>query len=425
MREFEFIDEIIARNALLPASVLVPPGDDMAMVKLPASCGGRLRLVIGSARLAKAESSLADALRALEGCAPRASVVGVVAAADAPDSLVRGGAETLRARGAACGAPVVGGDFATLDGGCASSDIAGGLVATAVLGCCDGCACDAEAVEARDAPDGEVLLACDAAIEGRHAPPGIDPAVLARKAVLRNLSDVAAMGNARAVALAATVILAADDDPTAADRIEAGLRACGASWGAVCTSLDLHRVARGSFPTTIVVAVLATKLVAGRSVACRGDARAGDGVFVTGSIGGAWDPRTGLGRHLDFAPRIAEAHALSAMLGERLGAMIDVSDGLGRDLGHIARRSGCDLWIDLSRIPVPAGIDALAAIGHGEDYELALTARGEVPSAVGGVPLTRIGTVVPARGQPAVRVQHGSRIFDAGALGHEHGSTLR
>jgi thiamine-monophosphate kinase len=150
----------------------------------------------------------------------------------------------------------------------------------------------------------------------------------------------------------------------------------------------------------------------------RADARVGDGVYVTGTIGGAWDAATGLGRHLDFTPRIAAAHALAAALGDRLGAMIDVSDGLGRDLGHIASQSKVAMELELASVPCAAGIAPREAIGQGEDYELAFTARGGVPREAAGVRVTRIGTVVVGAGE--VRVRDGTEWFKVDALGFEH-----
>jgi thiamine-monophosphate kinase len=103
--------------------------------------------------------------------------------------------------------------------------------------------------------------------------------------------------------------------------------------------------------------------------------------------------------------------------------MIDVSDGLGRDLGHIARMSGVSVELDLTEIPVPEGIDPLAALGHGEDYELAFTARGEVPQSAGGVRITRIGTVLHDPAAPGrVLVRRAMGDLDLSAQGFEHGA---
>ena len=262
-----------------------------------------------------------------------------------------------------------------------------------------------------------LLVASDSVIEGRHVPMGIDPYVIGRKVVLRNLSDVAAMANATPLASVVSAVLPAGTSDERAWRLHEGLRDTSRAWGApvvggdLATSVDARVIA-------VSLTILAVTLDESRGVATRADAKVGDGVFVTGAIGGAWDPATGLGRHLDFTPRLAVAHELSRTLGDRLGAMIDVSDGLGRDLGHVASMSRVAIELDLARIPVHAGVDPRIAIGQGEDYELAFTARGDVPSVVAGVPVTRIGSVVAGDG--AVRASIGGTWFDARAAGFEH-----
>jgi len=304
MREFELLDRIFALNAQLPASVLIPPGDDMALVSLAG--------------------------------------------------------------------------------------------------------CD------------RVLIAADSAIEGKHAPLGCDPFVIGRKAVLRNLSDVAAMGGARPVATVACATLPANIDAARAWRLAEGLRQTAAAWGAPLVGGDIAMMPASVAGAPIVasVTILAVPVLRDARIATRADARAGDGVYVTGVIGGAWDAATGLGRHLDFIPRLAVAQALAAQLGHALGAMIDVSDGLGRDLGHIASLSRVAIEIDLARVPTAAGVAPRVAIAQGEDYELAFTARGEVPRELAGVAITQIGVVVA--GEPAVRARDGSAWFDATTAGFEH-----
>lgn len=264
-----------------------------------------------------------------------------------------------------------------------------------------------------------LLIAADMAIEGRHAPWGCDPFVLGRKAVLRNLSDVAAMANARPVAVVATVVLPTGTTEARAWRLYEGLRDTAAAWDAPLVGGDLARTSSADplAPLEASVAIVAVPRFAARGFALRSHARVGDGVYVSGSIGGAWAADGG-GRHLDFMPRIALAHALDDLLGDALGAMIDVSDGLGRDLGHVAERSRVAIELELDRVPVTRGVAPRAAIAQGEDYELAFTARGKVPAELAGVAITRIGSVVAGDG--AVRVRDGAASFDARTLGFEH-----
>ncbi|MFZ9880377.1 MAG: thiamine-phosphate kinase, partial [Phycisphaerales bacterium] len=393
MREFELIDDIVRQNGALPAHVVVPPGDDMAVVRVPRATDGAIAVTVGlSARRADAHRSWRrdgeDALAAVEHATmhleEQSGVASLANIIFRPDTTLADAREWQRgfaARGLVAQLPVVGGDVAQ-----ASGDFG-------ALACVFGFSmvppsARARAIAVDDAPDREFLLACDAAIEGRHVPRGFDPARIARKAVLRNLSDVAAMGCARPVAIAAGVFGSAALGARETSRIERSLRESGAAFGMPLAGFASH-ACEGDCPLCVCVAIVAVKLAPDGVPALRSHARPGDGVFVTGSIGGAWDAATGLGRHLDFTPRLGTAHALSKELGARLGAMIDVSDGLGRDLGHVAELSQVAIDLDLARLPVAAGLDPRAALGHGEDYELAFTARGEVPSELAGVPVTR------------------------------------
>jgi thiamine-monophosphate kinase len=159
----------------------------------------------------------------------------------------------------------------------------------------------------------------------------------------------------------------------------------------------------------------------------RGGAGEGDLIAVTGELGGAAaalrliegagaglpdDLSFGLReRQLDPQPRLVEGLALAA---SGATAMIDLSDGLGADAGHIAAESGVGLEIDAGAIPLQAGVREVAievgedplelASGGGEDFELLAClpegsldrARGQVANAGGS--LTVIGHCVPGEG---------------------------
>src|SRR5690606_28197013 len=110
----------------------------------------------------------------------------------------------------------------------------------------------------------------------------------------------------------------------------------------------------------------------------RAGARPGDGIYVTGPLGGSI-----LSRHMTFEPRITLARALAAT--GQVTAMIDLSDGLSRDLPHICRASAVGAIVEATRIPIHtdaatlAAQDGVAALEHalhdGEDHELLLTGR--------------------------------------------------
>ena len=122
----------------------------------------------------------------------------------------------------------------------------------------------------------------------------------------------------------------------------------------------------------------------------------GDVVCVTGSLGGSL-----LGKHLCFRPRRQEA--LSLAEGDRITAMMDISDGLSTDLARLCRRSRVGAVIDARRVPIsdqartredPLG----SALHEGEDFELLFTLSRREYSCLQGrwrhtTPITQIGTI--------------------------------
>jgi thiamine-monophosphate kinase len=175
----------------------------------------------------------------------------------------------------------------------------------------------------------------------------------------------------------------------------------------------------------------------------RGGAKPGDLLAVTGELGGAAaalallqgsgdaaslspERRAALlARQLDPRPRLREGVALAAA---GASSMIDVSDGLGADAGHLAAASGCRLEIELERVPIADGVAEVAgsdgaaielAAGGGEDYELLVTlppdrveaARDAVAEA--GSPLTEIGYATEGQGV-RLRLPGGGEIAPRG-----------
>ena len=176
-----------------------------------------------------------------------------------------------------------------------------------------------------------------------------------------------------------------------------------------------------SHPLVCSVPVLAEP--ASERAITRSGAKIDDMVYVTGELGGAIEP-DGLGRHLTFTPRVQEAIQLVTALGERLHAMIDISDGLGRDESHIAQRSGVHIRSAAGRLPCHPGIDWRRAMSDGEDYELCFTATGDIPVRLGEVPVTAVGEVVksPGKDAPLVAVLEEGRVIRADELGWQHES---
>jgi thiamine-monophosphate kinase len=265
--------------------------------------------------------------------------------------------------------------------------------------------------------DGHVLVAADQVIEGRHFLRGTDLDLVARKAVARNVSDVAAM----AAIPRATVATAALPRGMADRDVEAladGLRRWAAHWGCPMVGGDVG-VQAADGPLVVSVSILAQPGPGGR-VVTRAGAMAGDLLCVTGALGGSLSS-DGRGRHLTFEPRVPQALALAAVLGGRLHAMIDVSDGLARDAGHLADAEGLAVEVDAACVPCAPGSSWQGALGDGEDHELAFACAGAPPAAVEGVPVTVIGRfVMRAPGAPLVVAIEGPRRIPADDAGWEH-----
>jgi len=262
-----------------------------------------------------------------------------------------------------------------------------------------------------------LALSIDLSLEGVHfRTDWLSFREIGWRATAAALSDLAAEG---AQPLGVLVSLAVPDNrqrrpgnASPAVQIMSGVAAAVRSIGAHVLGGDLVRSRR------YLVDVCALGLVR-RPVRRRG-ARPGDGVWVTGRLGGAGLALAALrtGRRLAPALRRRFAHpvpriAAGAWLARRgAHAMIDVSDGLAADAGHLAAASGVGLALELERLPCWPGVTPLAAARSGEEYELLVA----LPRAFGErdarafrratrLPLTRIGRCVAGRG---IRMtQHG------------------
>lgn len=163
-------------------------------------------------------------------------------------------------------------------------------------------------------------------------------------------------------------------------------------------------------------------------VVTRGGARPGDLLAVTGTLGGraarrlaATRDRQWLGAEHAPRPRLEAGRALAR--GHLAHAMLDISDGLASDAGHLARASDVGLEIDLAAVPIDPdavrlspGLRAAAvelALGGGEDYELLVALAPEhvelARAAVRDTTLTVVGTVVEARYGMVLVEENGNR----------------
>jgi thiamine-monophosphate kinase len=274
--------------------------------------------------------------------------------------------------------------------------------------------------------DRSLLVTTDALVDGVHFRRGwLSPRALGERAYRVNASDVAAMGGwPRAAVMALEV---PRGTPTAIlDGIVAGFVRAARAHGAVLVGGNLARGPR----LAITVTLLGRP---GRRIVTRGGARPGDVVFVTGALGaGAAAVRARRGGRTAAFPAVPDRVAVGAALAGIASAMIDVSDGLLQDLGHVARASGVAIRVAADRIPLAAACRRLPrregltlAVAGGEDYELAGTVPRGRRAALQriarrlGCPCTEIGEVVA--GRPAVRLLDASgRALHVARAGFDH-----
>jgi thiamine-monophosphate kinase len=308
-------------------------------------------------------------------------------------------------------------------------------------------------------PGEELVVTTDFSIEGRHFRRAWHPPeAIGHKCLARGLSDIAAMG---ARPIAAFVSLAIPRDLTQPPRVPhvshlrraskseswitrfyTGLLALAEREHVTLAGGDLSESPSLAFADIIVIGA-APK---GRAL-LRSTARAGDIVYVTGTLGAAaaelarleaaskpaslghtlpqrWVPHPGEARvgerdadqashpHFYPQPRLAAGHAL---LRRRLAtACIDISDGLSTDLLHLCEESKLSAEIDAAAIPVDAAATLQQALHGGDDYELLFTAspRARVPRQLGGVAIHPIGRLLarkPRGPLMTLTAQSGSR----------------
>jgi len=274
----------------------------------------------------------------------------------------------------------------------------------AVLGVGDDCALLAPA------PGMQLCVTSDMLVEGRHFLSTVAPERLGHKALAVNLSDLAACG---AEPLAFTLALAL---PRADERFLQGF--ADGLWAlADRHGIDLVGGDTTAGPLNICITAIG-QVPAGQAL-LRSGARAGDELWVSGTLGNARaalevfrgtlqppaDAFAALRQSMELPePRVA--------LGQRLrgvaSSAIDVSDGLLGDLGHVLQRSAVGARLDADALPRSAQLAALppatqleCLLHGGDDYELLFTAAPEQQAAVraaalaAGVPVSRIGRIEP------------------------------
>lgn len=233
-----------------------------------------------------------------------------------------------------------------------------------------------------------LLLKTDTVVEGVHFTPETPAKLIGRKAMARVISDFAAMAATPHHALI-TLIAPPQTPVKRVLEVYAGLRDMADSYGVNIVGGETSSGSQLIITVSMTGTAPAKKWIS-RSAACMGD-----WLYVTGSLGGSIR-----GKHLKFEPRLKEAHWIAQNLPVR--AMMDISDGLAKDLPRLGAASGVSFEIDPKDIPRNPGCTFEQAMGDGEDYELLLALSAEMTpaqvkewkTAFPKLKLTCIGTVV-------------------------------
>jgi len=221
-------------------------------------------------------------------------------------------------------------------------------------------------------PEKLFLFKTDAIVEGFHFTKETPPEKIGRKALARNLSDIAAMAGTPNAALV-TIALPENFDAEFVEKIYDGLNSIAKKSGVAIVGGETTKN-----PERILISIALLGTVPRGKQILRSGAKVSDAIFVTGELGGSLTEK-----HLEFEPRLAEARWLAEHFP--VHAMIDLSDGLAGDLRHILKAGGVGAELLKSAIPISreaklaarksssAKSALAAALTDGEDFELLFT----------------------------------------------------
>ncbi|HVK14987.1 MAG TPA: thiamine-phosphate kinase, partial [Gemmataceae bacterium] len=213
------------------------------------------------------------------------------------------------------------------------------------------------------------------------------PRRVGRKAIAVNLSDIAAMAGVPTAAVV-SVGLPRAGGRELAEELYLGMREMADAFGVPLVGGDTNS---WDGPLAISVTMLGEATDRGPVTITQSPTRAP--LRNTGPLGGSIR-----GHHLDFTPRVREALALHEAAD--LHAMIDLSDGLAKDLHHICEESRCGAVLSADAIPRNTGCGLAEALGDGEDFELVFTVspgdggRLSRDQPIPGLRLHHIGEIV-------------------------------
>lgn len=281
---------------------------------------------------------------------------------------------------------------------------------------------------------GGLIISTDLTVEGVHfRREWLTPREVGYRAAVAAVSDLAAMA-AEPIGVLLSLALPANDAEVWAPEVGEGVRALLDLVGGTLLGGDLS-----SSPSGVVIDVVAVGKA--EVPVTRGGAVAGDELWVTGSLGGSFaavrclergtEPTEGmLAAFKRPTPRVGEALWLSEHA--EVHAMVDLSDGLVADAGHVAAESGVAVVLEAERIPVhrdlsPGAAGVRDALEGGEDYELLLAAplgsiepfRAEFTERF-GIDLSCVGGVESGGGVSVSAPQEWGEMEVGGGFDHFH-----
>lgn len=239
------------------------------------------------------------------------------------------------------------------------------------------------------------LLKTDALVQDVHFTLETPPRLIGRKALARVVSDFAAMGGTPRHAMV-TLVAPPSMEVDFLTEVYRGMRAVAKTYS---INIVGGETSRG---LVLMLSISMTGTVPSKQWLSRSEGKAGDVLLVTGRLGGSIR-----GKHLKFIPRLEEGRWLAEHAHPH--AMMDISDGLAKDLPRLALASGTHFQVNVAALPCNAGCTFDQAWGDGEDYELLLAVNPRSLKALlpkwrarfPKLPLTVIGKLVPpGEGRP-------------------------
>ncbi len=222
-------------------------------------------------------------------------------------------------------------------------------------------------------PNQQLVICADTLVAGRHFPLDTNPHAIGWKSVAVNLSDIAAMGAKPQSILLALSLPQIDHDWLKG--FSQGLYDCCDQFGVSLIGGDTTQSPH------LTISVTALGWIETGQAVTRSGAQVGDYVCVSGQVGDAAYALQHLGhplqKRLDYpTPRCQLGQKLKGLAS----SMIDISDGLAQDLGHILKASHVGATLDLDQLPIDAALKKLQqekqwqyALAGGDDYELCFT----------------------------------------------------